>query len=139
MIGQTSSRAAFLRLVTSSAALLPVLASAGCGGATTSLAATPHSPNAARALARTVAEKAQCDGFEDFNVPRVGPWDFSYQIKEDLFVIHTTAAGGGAASAREPRRVGSHFTVTAATGPTATDPEHSLSTFPGKYEHPAPF
>jgi hypothetical protein len=59
----------------------------GCASPTVSLQSQPRDQRAAKDLAETVAEKANCSGFEDYDLSAKDHWDFTCQNPNRIFLI----------------------------------------------------
>lgn len=103
-----------------------------------SLTERPSDRDSGRALARTVAEQARCDGFEDYDVTAPDAWEFTCQAGEEMFVIRAAstrasrnAAIPGLTAAHLPYRTGRFFVVWPLATPGMRSSPRSLDKFPG--------
>lgn len=124
------------------AGLLAVaLLAGGCAGTPVSLDSRPTDEDSARDLARTVAGRAHCAGFEDYRLDGT-TWQFTCQIGasgERMFGIRiTNSATAQARAARRlaerstPYRAGRYFLVTEFLAPGRTTTPAHLTPFPGR-------
>lgn len=111
---------------------LGVLA-AGCGGPNANVADRPTDLDSARDLAKAVAQKAECEGFEDFGLDADDKWAFTCQFgQRGMFVIRTAVSTQLRDAARPTGtayKVGAFYLVTPDT--TTPDLRH-LQAFPGE-------
>jgi hypothetical protein len=66
-----------------------------CGSPSVSLQSQPQDQRAARDLAKTVADKADCSGFEDYGLSAKDHWDFTCQKPNRMFLIRIVANATG--------------------------------------------
>lgn len=117
---------------------------AGCSSNHVPLSSRPGSSGDGEALARTVASRARCGSFEEFDASHRDRWSFTCQKSGDMFVITTAETDAAFASqlvelrsANRPGKAGPFSVVSQFQTPGSRTTAAALRAFPGELVGPA--
>ena len=108
-----------------------------CASPAVSLQSQPQNPQAARDLAKMVADKADCAGFEDYDFSIKDHWKFTCQKANRMFLIQVAANAAMRDDAirqegdGKPYKAGRFFVVDEFTAEGQSNTPADLAAFPG--------
>ncbi|MGH3770251.1 MAG: hypothetical protein ACRDRW_02440 [Pseudonocardiaceae bacterium] len=119
--------------------VMAALALGGCASSRVSLDSQPQDQRSGRALARTVADTANCPNFEDDDLSAADHWDFTCQKPDQTFSIRVVANPTAREKAikelgadGKPYKAGRFFVVNQAIGENHVNTPEDLKQFPGE-------
>ena len=124
-------------------AVLVAVIVAGCGKSAVSLQTRPHDSSAARLLAQTVADQAECPYLEDFDLKAKDHWEFTCETSHHFFHIVTygnpsvkEVQAGVLNASNEPYKLGRYFLIYQGRRGNRVNAPGELGGFPGDLVNP---
>lgn len=127
-----------MRLLAGGLAVASTLMVAGCGTSHVSLKERPKDVDSARDLATTVADRADCGSFEDYQIKSTDYWTFTCQKSDRTYLIRADAATATRGELikklktdRDPYKTGPFFLVAEFHTQGLANSAADLNAFPG--------